>query len=82
MPIAEQLADFNAFAAQLLRSDGGASDLTLEAIYDRWWEDRNRDEDLEAIRASVADYERGERGEDARAELTEHRARRAGGRAP
>jgi hypothetical protein len=77
MAVQEQLADFNAFAAELVRREGESA-LTLEEVYDRWWSARHRDEDLAAIRLAAADYERGDRGEDARAELAAHRTERAG----
>lgn len=75
MTLPDQLADFNAFATRLM-SAGDEAPQSLDELYDRWWAERHRHEDLEAIRRSAADYERGERGEDARAELASHRRER------
>lgn len=67
MTFLEQLADFNAFAEQFLKQP--SQSLTIDEVYSKWWEDRHRDEDLAAVLEAHAQYESGERGEDAFAEL-------------
>lgn len=59
----QQLEDFVAFAKREL-ANGGA-DLSIDDLFDRW---RGRTDDevdpneVAAIEASIADYDRGERG--------------------
>jgi hypothetical protein len=76
MSTTEQVADFAAFAEELLSNPIG-SDLSFDEVLDEWWRARHADEDLAAIQASVKDYEGGERGEPAREELAQARAARS-----
>ena len=64
MTISEQIADITVFAQAISQQEG--EDISLDVIYDRWWQQRHREEDLAAIREAHAEYESGERGEDAR----------------
>lgn len=81
MSLDEQLADFNSYASGLVR-DQQSSGLSLAEVYDRWWAVRHGEEDIAAIRASVEDYNGGERGRSAREELEEHRKSRGADRQP
>ena len=60
MTINEQLAEFNAFAHELAQQMGG--DLTLDEVYDQWWSDHHRSEDLAALKEAHAEYQRGNQG--------------------
>jgi len=75
MAITEQLAEFNAFATQLAEQEG--EDLTIEQVYDRWWETQHRDEEVAAIAKAHQDYLNGDRGEPAEQVIAEFRAERA-----
>jgi hypothetical protein len=76
MSTTEQVADFAAFAKDLLSNPVGR-DLSFEEVLDEWWRARNSNEDLAAIQASVEDFEHGERGRPAREELAQARAARS-----
>lgn len=73
MTFNEQFAEFALFAQSVAE---GRDDVTIDEVIDCWWDDRHRDADLAAIKASAEDYDRGERGIDARVELAEHRHER------
>ena len=75
MTTSEQIADFTAFAKTISQQEG--EDISLDVIYDRWWQHRHREEDLQAIQDAHAEYESGERGEDARTELAKFRSERS-----
>ena len=72
MTTSEQLADFTIFAKAITQREG--EDISLDVIYERWWQQLHRDDDLAAIREAHAQFESGERGEDARAELAAFRS--------
>lgn len=59
MDIAQQLADFNAFAAHLAQQPGGEN-LSLAHVIDQWQSIDHGD--VEAIRAALESYDAGERG--------------------
>ncbi len=63
MSINEQLAQFNAFAHELAQQMGG--DLTIDEVYDKWWNDHHQTEDLAALKEAHSEYEQGERGRPA-----------------
>ncbi len=44
----EQINDFAAFALTVTQQEG--EDISLDAIFERWWQERHRDEDLIAIK--------------------------------
>ena len=77
MTTSELIDDFTAFAKTISQQEGEA--ISLDVIYDRWWQQRHREEDLAAIQEAHAEYESGERGEDARAELAAFRSERSTG---
>jgi len=60
MTTMQQLDEFSRFAKQLVEREG--EQLPLDAVFDRWHQEAFRQDDLARIRASVKDYERGERG--------------------
>jgi len=72
MTTTQQIESFTAFAKAVTQQEG--EDISLDEIYDRWWEKQHRDEDFEAIKAAVQDYEQGDRGELGRDVLSELRA--------
>jgi len=69
MATSEQIDLFSSFAKQLSEQEG--TELPLDAIFDRWHLEANKDQDLLAIQASDNDYNRGERGRPV-AESTAH----------
>ncbi len=75
MAITEQLAQFNAFATKLAEQEG--DDLTIEQVYDRWWENQHRDGEAAAIHEAHEAYETGDRGEPAEQVIAEFRTERA-----
>jgi hypothetical protein len=54
--------EFDAFTAFVRQRIGGASDATIDDLYDQWREARPASEDALAIKASLADMENGETG--------------------
>lgn len=60
MTTTQQLFEFSRFTQQLVAEEGES--LSLAAIFDRWHQQAYQDEDLTRIRASVNDFENGERG--------------------
>jgi hypothetical protein len=76
MTATQQIEDFTAFAKALAQQEG--EDISLDEIFDRWWQEQHRNEDLEAIQAAVKDYENGDRCEIARDVLTDLRASELG----
>jgi hypothetical protein len=70
-----QLDEFTAFAHAFAAKQRTV--LTLEQVYDEWWQQKHRDEDLAAIRLAVTDYENGGRGRPAVDVLTDARNRLA-----
>ena len=75
LAITEQLAQFNAFTTKLAEQEG--DDLTIEQVYDRWWEIQHRDEEAAAIHEAHEAYEAGDRGEPAEQVIAEFRTERA-----
>lgn len=71
----EQLADFSRFTRNVIETED--SSLPLAAIFDRWQSEISRQDDLARIRASVNDFENGERGEPAEQVIAQFRAERA-----
>ena len=78
MTTSEQIAEFTAFAKIVTQQEG--EEVSLDEIYDRWWQKRHTEEDLAAIKAAVEDYHLGDRGELARDVLAELRSREEGNR--
>lgn len=78
MATIEQIEDFTSFAKTISKGEGKR--ISLDAIYDRWWQKHHQDEDLLAICEADAEYQSGERGELAREELATFRAQRVVGK--
>ncbi|QEG35071.1 hypothetical protein [Bythopirellula goksoeyrii] len=78
MSTIDQINDFAAFALTITKREG--DDISLDVIYDRWWQERHGGEDLLAIQEAHAEYESGHRGELARTELANFRAERSAGK--
>ncbi len=78
MATIEQIENFTLFAKSVSQAEGES--IPLAQIYDRWWQEQHQDEDLLAIREAHAEYQKGERGELAREELTAFRSERAAGK--
>lgn len=79
MATSEQINDFTAFAKTLSRQEGGES-LSINDIYERWWEQQHADEDLAAIQEAATAYENGERGRPAEEVLADFRRERSVGK--
>ncbi|MEM9185418.1 MAG: hypothetical protein AAGB00_02855 [Planctomycetota bacterium] len=79
MSTADQIDDFAAFAHQAVAA--GHEQLSIDELYDRWREQRTRDEDLAAIKAALASYDAGERSRPADEVIAELRAKVEGMRA-
>lgn len=75
MTTSEQLQHFTTFALALTKQEG--EHLALDEIFQRWWEENHRDEDLVAIQEAVDSFETGERGRPAKEFLAEQRTARA-----
>jgi hypothetical protein len=60
MATIEQIDDLNHFIETLPQSERDS--LSMDEIYERWREQAFKHDDLLAIKASVRDYESGERG--------------------
>jgi len=54
MTATQQIENFTAFAKALAQQEGEG--ISLDEIYDRWWQEQKRNEDLEAIQTAVKDY--------------------------
>ncbi|MCG8449712.1 MAG: hypothetical protein MI725_09055 [Pirellulales bacterium] len=78
MTTSQQLTDFHAYAENILASKG--EEIALDEIFSLWWQEQYRDIDLEATLEAHAQYESGERGEDAFSELRASRAERNSGK--
>lgn len=76
MTASQQIENFTAFAKTITQQEG--EQISLDEIYERWWNEQHRDEDLAAIKAAVKDYENGDPGELARDVLAELRAKEQG----
>jgi hypothetical protein len=63
MATIEQIRDFSRFAEQLPAEE--REGLSMDELYNRWRAEVLQQEDVEAIRESLEDYERGERGRPA-----------------
>jgi len=78
MAISEQIKELTAFALTVSQQEG--EDISLDVVYERWWQARHQDKDLQAIQEAHAQYESGERGELAREELNNFRDERSTGK--
>lgn len=74
MTTSEQIQQFTNFALALTKAEG--EHLALDEIFERWWVERHRDDDLAAIQQAVDSYKAGERGRPAEDFLAEQRAAR------
>lgn len=80
MTTSQQIAEFTAFAKTVAEQEG--EHVSLDDIYQRWWDEQHSSEDLAAIQEAHQQYESGERGEDARAVLASIRQQRVQGGSP
>jgi|GEM_PF-6896124 len=71
--LAQQLSDFNTFAAERLTSS--LPPASLDDVIDEWYSLRTVEADLLAIEQSLEDFQRGERGRPVNDVLTELRDR-------
>lgn len=71
MSTAEQIDDLYRFAKALPQEELDA--LSIDEVYDRWRGDALREEDIEAIRESYADFQNGERGVPAKESMAQLR---------
>ena len=78
MATQQQIADFAAFATTLSQQQGGEA-LSIDEIYQRWWETRHAAEDLAAIQVAARDYENGERGRPSEEAIADFRRERSMG---
>ena len=69
---------FSRFAKQVVETEGQG--VSLDAIFDKWHEEACRSDNLARIRATVEDYENGDRGRPAQKVITEFRAEREAGK--
>ena len=76
MTATQQIENFTAFAKAITQQEG--EDISLDEIFDRWWQEQHRNEDLEAIQAAEKDYENGDPCELARDVLNDLRAAELG----
>lgn len=75
MTASEQIHSFTTFALALTKQEG--EHLSLDEIYQRWWQENHAGDDLVAIQEAVDSFEAGERGRPADEFLAEQRAARA-----
>lgn len=72
MATIEQFAELTLYVATLPEEE--RKTLSVDEIYDRWRAESSQQEDIEAIREAITDYENGDRGRPAEEVMAELRS--------